>query len=79
MDTLRLLLTLAMVSFPQYCALAWTYFRADPREYCISTKDFVVDDGGKLKGLNTGTIRFTLAFFIKKIANTIIFSSCRMD
>jgi NADPH-dependent glutamate synthase beta chain and related oxidoreductases len=26
---------------------------ADPREYCISTKEFVVDDG-KLKGLNTG-------------------------
>jgi hypothetical protein len=26
----------------------------DPREYCISTKDFVVDDEGKLKGLNTG-------------------------
>jgi NADPH-dependent glutamate synthase beta subunit-like oxidoreductase len=26
----------------------------DPREYCISTKDFVVDDDGKLQGLNTG-------------------------
>lgn len=27
---------------------------ADPREYCISTKEFVVDDDGKLQGLNTG-------------------------
>jgi glutamate synthase (NADPH/NADH) len=26
----------------------------DPREYCISTKEFVVDDEGNLKGLNTG-------------------------
>lgn len=26
----------------------------DPREYCISTKDFVVDEEGKLQGLNTG-------------------------
>ena len=26
----------------------------DPREYCISTRDFVVDDDGRLKGLNTG-------------------------
>ena len=66
MDTPRLLLTLAMVSFPQYCALAWAYIRTDPREYCISTKDFVVDDEGKLKGLNTGIIRFTLAFFKKE-------------
>jgi hypothetical protein len=29
----------------------------DPREYCISTKEFVVDNEGKLKGLNTGTFR----------------------
>lgn len=28
----------------------------DPREYCISTKEFVLEDG-KLKGLNTGTYR----------------------
>jgi len=28
----------------------------DPREYSISTKDFVVDDEGKLKGLNTGQL-----------------------
>lgn len=26
----------------------------DPREYCISTKDFVVDSDGQLQGLNTG-------------------------
>jgi len=29
------------------------HFGNDPREYCISTKEFVLDDGGKLKGLNT--------------------------
>lgn len=27
----------------------------DPREYSISTKEFVVDEDGKLKGLNTST------------------------
>lgn len=26
----------------------------DPREYCISTKEFILDEQGKLKGLNTG-------------------------
>ena len=35
------------------------HFGSDPREYCISTKEFVLDDEGKLKGLNTGT-RWTL-------------------
>ena len=30
------------------------HFGSDPREYCISTKEFVVDDEGKLKGLDTG-------------------------
>lgn len=30
------------------------HFGSDPREYCISTKEFVLDDEGKLKGLNTG-------------------------
>jgi len=29
------------------------HFGNDPREYCISTKDFVVDGEGKLQGLNT--------------------------
>jgi len=29
------------------------HFGQDPREYCISTKDFVLDESGKLKGLNT--------------------------
>lgn len=27
--------------------------KLDPREYCISTKDFVLTEEGKLKGLNT--------------------------
>ena len=31
------------------------HFGSDPREYCISTKEFVLNDEGKLKGLNTGT------------------------
>ena len=31
----------------------------DPREYCISTKDFVVDDEGKLSGLNTVRVEWT--------------------
>ncbi|KAI6109954.1 hypothetical protein F5141DRAFT_1196066 [Pisolithus sp. B1] len=29
------------------------HFGQDPREYSISTKEFVVDDNGKLKGVNT--------------------------
>ena len=32
---------------------------ADPREYCISTKDFVIDEEGKLKGLNTVRVEWT--------------------
>ena len=28
----------------------------DPREYCISTKQFFADDEGKLKGLQTGKL-----------------------
>lgn len=31
----------------------------DPREYCISTKDFVLNDEGKLKGLNTVRVEWT--------------------
>ncbi len=31
----------------------------DPREYCISTKRFVVDDEGKLKGLDTVRVEWT--------------------
>lgn len=49
-------------SFRQWCVLRFDIcyplliraFLPDPREYSISTKDFVVDDDGKLKGLNTG-------------------------
>lgn len=31
-----------------------TFIILDPREYCISTKEFIVDEEGKLSGLNTG-------------------------
>jgi len=37
----------------------WQHFGNDPREYCISTKEFVVDDGGKLRGLNTVRVEWT--------------------
>ncbi|KAI0950465.1 glutamate synthase [NADH], variant 2 [Taiwanofungus camphoratus] len=35
------------------------HFGNDPREYSISTKDFVVDEEGKLKGLNTVRVEWT--------------------
>ncbi|KIY43623.1 NADPH-dependent glutamate synthase [Fistulina hepatica ATCC 64428] len=35
------------------------HFGNDPREYCISTKDFVVDENGKLRGLNTVRVEWT--------------------
>lgn len=35
------------------------HFGNDPREYSISTKDFVLDEGGKLKGLNTVRVEWT--------------------
>ncbi|KAI0341760.1 NADPH-dependent glutamate synthase [Trametopsis cervina] len=35
------------------------HFGDDPREYSISTKDFVIDDEGKLKGLNTVRVEWT--------------------
>jgi glutamate synthase (NADPH/NADH) len=31
----------------------------DPREYCISTKRFVLDDEGKLAGLDTVKVEWT--------------------
>lgn len=34
--------------------IAKTGFLTDPREYCISTKEFITDEEGKLKGLQTG-------------------------
>jgi hypothetical protein len=46
---------------------------ADPREYCISTKEFVVDDG-KLKGLNTGT--FELFFIPFVVHHAFAISIC---
>jgi len=53
MDTPKLQPISAMVSDMHYCIFA-TQLSSDPREYCISTKEFVVDGSGKLKGLNTG-------------------------
>jgi len=35
------------------------HFGSDPREYCISTKEFVLDDEGKLKGLNTVRVEWS--------------------
>ncbi|KAF8905962.1 NADPH-dependent glutamate synthase [Gymnopilus junonius] len=35
------------------------HFGNDPREYCISTKEFILDDDGKLKGLNTVRVEWT--------------------
>ncbi|KAK2467028.1 hypothetical protein APHAL10511_001286 [Amanita phalloides] len=35
------------------------HFGNDPREYCISTKEFVLDDEGKLKGLKTIRVEWT--------------------
>ncbi|KAI0687133.1 NADPH-dependent glutamate synthase [Cytidiella melzeri] len=35
------------------------HFGNDPREYSISTKDFVVSEDGKLKGLNTVRVEWT--------------------
>jgi len=35
------------------------HFGSDPREYSISTKDFVVDEDGTLKGLNTVRVEWT--------------------
>jgi len=35
------------------------HFGNDPREFCISTKEFVVDEDGKLKGLNTVRVEWT--------------------
>jgi glutamate synthase (NADH) len=31
----------------------------DPREFCISTKDFVMDEDGNVKGLNTVRVEWT--------------------
>jgi hypothetical protein len=40
-------------SFPCCIILDLNYGTLDPREYCISTKDFTVDQEGKLAGMNT--------------------------
>ncbi|CAH7684750.1 glutamate synthase [NADPH] [Phakopsora pachyrhizi] len=36
-----------------------THYGRDPRQYCISTKEFVSDGEGKLKGLNTVRVEWT--------------------
>lgn len=53
MGTPKLQLISAMVSWIQYCIFE-SNSSLDPREFSISTKEFVLDEGGKLKGLNTG-------------------------
>ncbi|KAH7107808.1 NADPH-dependent glutamate synthase [Auriculariales sp. MPI-PUGE-AT-0066] len=35
------------------------HFGQDPREFCISTKEFATDDAGKLKGLTTVRVEWT--------------------
>jgi len=35
------------------------HFGQDPREFCISTKEFVVDEDGQVKGLNTVRVEWT--------------------
>jgi len=35
------------------------HFGNDPREFCISTKDFVMDEDGNVKGLNTVRVEWT--------------------
>jgi len=63
MVTLKWLLTSAMVrrTFRPLPLPSITYPHAstDPREYCISTKDFVLDEQGKLKGLDTVRVEWT--------------------
>lgn len=74
MDTLRLPHTLAMV---RHLENLWNHFEnqcvvSDPREYSISTKDFVVDEEGKLKGLNTGTLYRSIPVHGKKRLTEIV-------
>jgi glutamate synthase (NADPH/NADH) len=58
----KLLHTLAMVSDLCPSIDVFPYAVLDPREYSISTKEFVLDDAGKLKGLNTGASRLAEDF-----------------
>jgi NADPH-dependent glutamate synthase beta subunit-like oxidoreductase len=56
----RLLLTLATVSFYHSSAFTLSLNRClDPREFCISTKEFVTDEDGNVKGLNTVRVEWT--------------------
>lgn len=49
------------------------HFGSDPREYCISTKDFVLDENNKLKGLNTGEFRLRAHYQRMQANNCIAF------
>lgn len=44
------------------------HFGSDPREYSISTKDFVVNGDNKLTGLNTGKFPRISAYILLKYA-----------
>ena len=59
MATQKLRLTSAMVSRCSSCSSSVCSPTLDPREYCISTKDFVVDEEGHLSGLNTVRVEWT--------------------
>ena len=39
-----------------HAVIAQAGFAIDPREYCISTKEFIADEEGRLKGLQTGKL-----------------------
>ncbi|EFP88939.2 glutamate synthase [NADPH] [Puccinia graminis f. sp. tritici CRL 75-36-700-3] len=58
------------------------FFGKDPREYCISTKEFVSDGEGKLKGLNTVRVEWTKdsrgAWKMKEIAGSEEFYECEL-
>ncbi|KAI9618151.1 hypothetical protein H4Q26_012496 [Puccinia striiformis f. sp. tritici PST-130] len=58
------------------------FFGKDPREYCISTKEFVSDGDGKLKGLNTVRVEWTKdsrgAWKMKEIAGSEEFYECEL-
>ena len=60
MGTPKLLLILAMVGGTQRL-IRVINMSSDPREFCISTKEFILDESGKLKGLNTGAYLRRLA------------------
>jgi hypothetical protein len=56
-----------------------TLLVADPREFSISTKEFVVDADQKLVGLNTGALRRFRSFTSLPYANVTANSPGRVD